>query len=760
MKRAYRKHVAYYSTIALKASASIFVVAIVTYIVFPYSEGYLTINYKAPITIYDRHGMVLMQIIGGKRGLSKSVNIKEVPSEFIELLLFSEERDSYRHWGISIKGIARSLYQNLKAMRIVSGGSTITQQLVKSKKEIIHNTVISKLAEIIEAIRLECHFSKNEILNAYLNEIYLGNNIYGFEKAALVYFDKHLSQCDLLEQSFLISMVKAPQKYNPYKNPDTIVNLARILLDKASRSYLKLTPIQQDAYKNKKIQLQYSENNVCAPLFCLYALSKARELFPDKDIKKIYTTLDGSLYKDILPVVRSSLSTLKDKNALHAAMVIIDNQTMEIIAMIVSIDFFDYGKGQIDATLIKKQAASTMKPFAYALALDKGIFHTSSILPDIYTQFYSKVGNYIPKNFSQSYHGPVRLANALGCSYNIPAVYVTSKIGVVAFYNFLRSIGFDSINRSPSFYGLGMVLGNAEVTLLGLANAYTIFPRGGIYSQDNAIQKVVDAAGKEYVVSPRKGITVLKPSTCYLIAHILSEYKYKVEAFGVHSPIHFPFPFAAKTGTSKDFKDNFVAGYNSKITCAVWVGNLYNKTLNNLPAVSGAGIELKNVLLNLWDKGFPFENFTNPGKEIQPIKICSLSELPATSLCPQTEYELYAMHNVPRALCNWHSHGKTTVPPEYAQWAVKKHYDVSQEYGVKIVFPKNGAVFKIDTNIRKSLQAIPLRVASTQKEIRWFVDGYYIGKGCEIVWQLQQGKHVICAQADKFKDYVNIIVLE
>jgi len=760
MKHAYWERVVYYSTKGLKAIAIVFVVAIVTYIVFPYREGYLATNYKVPITIYDRNGMVLMEITGDKKGLSQYVDMKGVPSEFIELLLFSEDRNFYHHWGISIKGIARSLYQNLKEMRIVSGGSTITQQLIKSKKEIIHNTVISKLAEIIEAIRLECHFSKQEILQAYLNEIYLGNNIYGFEKAALVYFDKHLSQCDLLEQAFLISMVKAPEKYNPYQNPDTIVKLARMLLDRASQSYLKLTPMQKDAYRNKKIHLQYSENNVCAPLFCLYALSKARELFPNKDITKIYTTLDAPLYKDILAIVRNSLSILKDKNALHASMVIIDNKTMEIIAMIGSIDFFDYGKGQIDATLIKKQAASTMKPFAYALALDKGIFHTSSILPDVYTQFYSKVGNYIPKNFSQSYHGPVRLAKALGCSYNIPAVYVTSKIGIVPFYNFLRSIGFDSINRSPSFYGLGMVLGNAEVTLMELANAYTIFPRGGIYSQANAIQKVVDASGKEYVVSPRKGITVLKPSTCYLISHILSEYKYKVEAFGLHSAIHFPFPFAAKTGTSKDFKDNFVAGYNSKITCAAWVGNLYNETLDNLPAVSGAGIVLKNVLVNLWDKGFSFENFTNAEKEIKSIKICLLSGLPATSWCPQTEYELYALYNLPKGLCNWHSHGKTTVPAEYAGWAAKKHYNVSQKSDIRIVFPKNGAAFKIDTTIRKSLQAIPLRVASTQKEIWWFVDGHCIGKGCEIVWQLQQGNHVICAQADKHKDYVNIVVLE
>lgn len=749
-----------YSKTVFKITIIVCCVAIVTYIVLPYRQGYLTHHNKAPITVYDRNGIVLMEITGDKKGLSQTIDITQVPEEFIRLLLFSEDRNFYHHWGVSVKGLIRALYHNIKAMRIVSGGSTITQQLVKSKRQIVRNSIVSKLTELVEAIRLELHFSKDEILQAYINEIYLGNSIYGFEKAAQIYFDKHLHQCDLLEQAFLISMVKAPEKYNPYKNPDTIVQQARILLHRASRSSIQLSPLQKEIYRNKKISLQYGENTVCAPLFCLYALSQAKKMFPDKDITKIYTTLDARLYKEILAVVRNSLSTIQDKNALHAALIIIDNRSMEIIAMIGSVDFFDYSKGQIDATLIKKQAASTMKPFAYALALDKGVFHTSSILPDVYTQFYSKVGTYIPKNFSQSYHGPVRLEKALGCSYNIPAVYVANTVGIVPLYNFLKAAGFDSIQRSPSFYGLGLVLGNAEVTLLELANAYTIFPREGVFSRAHSIMKVVDNEGKEYTVTPTKGIRILRPSTCFLINHILSEYKYKVEAFGLHSALHFPFPFAVKTGTSKDFKDNFVAGYNQHFTCAVWVGNLYNESLDNLPAVSGAGIILKNVLLNLWNKGFPFENFKCPENEIKAIKICTLSGLPANSFCPHTEYELYATNCIPAGICNWHSKDKTTVPAEYAGWAAQKNYSISKQSECKIIFPINGSTFKIDKTVRKSLQSIPLKAMSSSSNVKWFLNNQYIGCGSEIVWQLRQGKHVLCAKEGNNKDYVSIIVLE
>lgn len=754
------KTIAYYSSKAAIVSVVILIVAIAVYILIPYNSGYLSAHTKMPTTVYDRNGIVLMEIAGNKKGLSQAIALSDVPKEFIQLLLYSEDRDFYHHCGISLKGILRALYQNIRARRIVSGGSTITQQLVKSKREIMRNTIVSKLTECIEALRLELHFSKDEIMQAYINEIYLGNNIFGFEKAALIYFDKHLYQCDLLECAFLISMVRAPEKYNPYKNPDAIVKLARTLLERASKSSLPLTAMQKEIYRNKKIMLQYSESSVCAPLFCLYALSQAKKMFPDKDIAKIYTTMDAQLYKDLLCEIRNAMGIIKDKNACHAACVIIDNTTMEIMAMIGSIDFFDYSKGQIDATLIKKQVASTMKPFVYALALEKGLMHTSSIVPDMYTEFYSKVGNYIPKNFSKSYHGPVRFAKALGCSYNIPAVYVTNKVGVVSFYSFLKSIGFDSINRSPAFYGLGIVLGNAEVTLMELANAYTLFARGGLYRPVQALRKVVDTAGNEYGIPCKNDKRVLHQKTCYLITHILSEYKYKVEAFGLHSALHFPFPFAVKTGTSKDFKDNFVVGYNQHFTCAVWVGNLYNESLDDLPAVSGAGIILKNVLLNLWNKGFPFKNFKYPENELKAIKICTLSGLPANSFCPHTEYELYALDCTPTGICNWHSKNKTTVPAEYAEWAAQKNYSISKQSECKIIFPSNGSTFKIDKTVRKSLQAIPLKAMSSSSNVKWYINNQYIGYGSEIVWQLKQGKHVLCAKEGNNKDYVSIIVLE
>ena len=737
-----------------------FIVAIVTYILFPYGEGYFASSSKAPIAVYDRNGQLLMEITDGKKGLWQAITLEEVPSEFIQLLLYSEDRDFFHHCGVSIKGITRALCQNIKSMRIVYGGSTITQQLVKSKKDIVRNTLLSKMLEIVEAIRLELHFSKKEILQAYINEAYLGNNIYGFEKASMVYFDKHLSQCDLLEQAFLISMVKAPEKYNPYKNPEKIVKQARGLIQSASQSYIKLSPMQKELYIHKKVSLNHNEQNVCAPLFCLYALSEARKLFPGTHITKIYTSLDAKLHRELLAVVRNSLGIMKDKNALHAAMVIIDNKTMEIIAMIGSVDFFDYSKGQIDATLIKRQAASTMKPFAYALALDKGIFHTSSIIPDVYTQFYSKVGNYIPKNFSKTYHGPVRFAKALGCSYNIPAIYVTNTVGLVPFYQLLHAVGFDSIDRPPSFYGLGLVLGNADVTLLELANAYTIFPRYGMFTRATAIRKVVDASGREYVVPHIPEIRVLRPSTSYLITHMLSEYKYKVDAFGLHSAIHFPFAFAVKTGTSKDFKDNFVAGYNSNITCAVWAGNLYNTSLDNLPAVSGAGIILRNVLVYLWDHGFAFNDFYLPKKDLKWIKICTLSGMPASNFCPDTEYELYDRNNVPIGTCTWHMKNITKVPAQYKEWAANKNIAVAIESGLKIIFPANGSVFKIDHNIRHTLQAIPLKVNNINKPVRWMVDNHYIGQNSEMVWTLQPGIHSISAHTSNEKDSVTITVLE
>ncbi|MCX8124919.1 MAG: transglycosylase domain-containing protein [Spirochaetes bacterium] len=744
----------------IKALAVLFCMAIVTYIAIPYKQNYLATHNRLPITIYDRYGTVLMEIARDKSGLAQYIDFEKVPEEFIALLLFSEDRKFYLHHGVSPSAIARAIYQNIKAMRVVSGGSTITQQLVKSKKEILRNTIWTKVLEIIEAIRLEMHFTKREILAAYINEVYLGNNIYGFEKASQCYFGKSFTDCNLLEAAFLISIVKSPGRYNPYKNPEIIVQNAKRLLQKANESgFLHISPSELSTYMQKKISLQYTDKNITAPLFCLYVLSQAKKLFPDKDIVHIYTTLDVHLYKNILSVMQNSLDIIKDCNALHAAMVMIDNTTMEILVMIGSVDFFDYDKGQVDATLIRRQAASTMKPFAYALALDKGIFHTSSILPDVYTQFYSRVGTYIPKNFSQSYHGPVRLAKALGCSYNIPAVYVVNAIGLVPYYNFLKQIGFFSITRSPTHYGLGIVLGNADVTLIELANAYTIFPRNGIFSKAVAITKIKDAQGNVHYVQKTTPQRFLKPSTCYLISHILSNYSYKVDAFGAQSAINLPFPFAVKTGTSKDFRDNFIAGYNTRFTIGVWVGNLYNKPMFHLPAVSGAGIVLKDVLLYLWNAGYEFPSF-KPVSKIKAVMVCKLSGMVADKYCHDTYTEYYDEDNTPTMKCTWHLDNKTVVPVEYREWAKEKKILYAQSKELKIIFPHNGSVFKIEKVVRKNIQAIPLKAQAPGKNVKWYVNGYPVGTGNEVVWRLIHGEHTITVKDNEQMDSVRIIVLD
>ncbi|MEJ5362670.1 MAG: transglycosylase domain-containing protein [Spirochaetota bacterium] len=736
------------------------VVAIVTYIIIPYDKNYLAINKRLPITIYDRKGIVLMEIAKGKSGLSQYIDLKRIPEDLIALILYSEDKDFYTHAGISLKGIARAVYQNIKAMRFVSGGSTITQQLVKSKREILKNTIGSKLIEILEALRLEVHFTKKEILAAYINEVYLGNNIYGFDRASMCYFGKSFADCNLLEAAFLISIVKAPERYNPYKNPEKIIHSAKKLLQKAGADgYIRVSDIEFQTLMQKKISLQYEDTTVTAPLFCLYVLSQAKKLFPDVDIAHIYTTLDASLYKDIVTVMQNSVSMLKERKALHASLVMINNATMEIVAMIGSVDFFDYGKGQIDATLIRRQAASTMKPFAYALALEKGIFHTSSVLPDIFTQFPSKVGTYIPKNFSESYHGPVIFAKALGCSYNIPAVNVVNAVGLVPYYNFLKTVGFDSLYRSPTHYGLGIVLGNADVTLLELANAYTIFPRDGQFSKAIAITKIKDTRGKEYTVKRVAPIQILKPATCFLISHILSDYTYKIDAFGAQSAINFPFPFAVKTGTSKDFRDNFIAGYNTNYTVAVWVGNLYNESMSDLPAVSGAGIVLKDVLLYLWNTGFKFPPF-KPTSGIKKLLICKLSGMVAGYYCKDTYYEFYSDDNYPAVTCNWHVKNSTIVPSEYREWAHKKNIQYAKSNSLKIIFPNDGEVFKIEKTVRKNLQAIPLKAVAPDGTISWYIDGKQIGTGTEILWTLTKGQHTITVMNNNLKDAVKITVLQ
>ncbi|URA09193.1 transglycosylase domain-containing protein [Thermospira aquatica] len=728
---------------------------------WPYPPDELSRFSERSIKVYDRHGHLLMEMTPEKGGLCKKISLCEVPQDFIELLLFSEDRTFFSHKGWRPSSLLRATFQNVKKGRIVSGGSTLTQQLVRMRRGKMRNTLWSKFTEILEAYRLEQHFSKEEILEAYINTVFLGNHIYGFEKAAEIYFRKSLQSLNLLEMSALIAMIPAPSKHQPYRSGMEFTIRARKLLRRAWEAHILSFPQEMmKTYEEMWLHVYPMEQRVYAPLFCLYALQEAKKYVPASQIAEIYTTFDLEMYTNIRPVIFDVLKSLETYNAKHASLVMIDNPTSELRVMVGSLDFFDEEKGMINATLIRKQVGSVMKPFAYALAMENSLYHPSSILPDIYQEYPAAIGRYIPKNFTRTYHGPVRLAVALASSYNVSAVHVAATIGIEPFYFFLKRIGFDSLVRNPAFYGLGLVLGNANLTLLELAQGYTIFPKEGIFQHVRSLRFIMLKNGRRVSLPTPKSEHVLSRETCFLISRILSEHQYKFPAFGINSPIYFPFPVAVKTGTTKDFRDNCVVGYTPLITTAVWVGNLYEEPMQDLAAVAGAGKVLRNVMLLLWNQGFPFPPFRASNMTLITQRICVLSGMIAHQGCKETTEEIFVPSNLPQESCTWHTpQGETVVPPEYQSWAEKKQFGIQKPERLEILFPKDGAVFGVDTQIPEQYQSIPLE-AMGNGEITWFCDGEKIGKGTKIFWTLRPGEHVIEAVWNDERKRVRILVLE
>lgn len=734
-----------------------------TYFLLPFPKNYLS-SETASIRIYDRDDILLMEMTPGESGLTSPVELDEVPDEFVELLLFSEDKNFYRHIGISFSAIVRAFFENLTAGETVSGGSTLSQQLVKLKHGYSRNNIFTKILEVFRAVRLEIHFSKDEILEGYLNRIYLGNQIYGIKKASEIYFDKDPDQLTLLEMSALISIIPAPSAYNIYDHLYTVEEKAKDLLFDAKNEGT-ISQEEYDIEEEDHLYTAASEDLFFAPHFCFYVLEEVEKILPKKVYPtEIYTTLDYELYEKFLNVARNQVLQLSDHNVEQSAMLMLDNKNMEILVMIGSVNYFSEN-GQINGTTSQIQPGSSMKPFTYALALESGRYTPSTILPDVYSEFPSAVGSYIPSNFDERYHGPVRLAVALGSSYNVPTVWLLNEIGVGNLYDFLKEAGFDSLSHPHRYYGLGLTLGSGDVSLLEEARAYSIFPNGGVLKETKSFFYALGSDGNYYTPEESEETELLSGETAFLISHILSDYSYKTGGFGANVSVHLPFEIALKTGTSKDFRDNTVLAYNEEYTFAVWMGNFSGDAMLELPSAAGAGLVLRDSLLALHNNGFDFgEGFSSEGLDISVCEICNLSGKKADEDCPETSFEYFLAGTEPTEECDWHEDGKIIFPDEYSEWArinyPESAYTIEENGNFYILAPENGSIYKISGALPAEVQNIRLEAVSASDDVDWFTNGAYFQSGKLIYLQLDSSLETITAQSEDRTYEISITVLE
>lgn len=675
----------------------------------------------ASVHIYDREGRPLRAFLSKKETYSEPVELADVSPSLILAAIAAEDRRFYTHPGIDWRALLRAAWQNIRGGGVVSGASTITQQLVRLRTP-RPKTWRGKLAEAWEALKLERRLSKEEILRDYFNALEFGRLTQGVQAASHYYFGVPAAELSVAQSALLAGLIQSPTRLNPLQNPQGALHRRGRVL-KAMR---KNGFISEDEYARameEPLGVSAGVRPFDAPHFArlLYTLAPGEA--------EIHTFLDKDLQLYAEQAVRNHLDKLTENNVTNAAVVVLDNQTGGVLAYVGSADFYDKEhSGQVDGAAALRQPGSALKPFVYALALQNGLT-AASVLSDEDTFFE---GGFRPRNYDERFHGGVSVRRALACSYNIPAVKAAEPLGAPRLLHLLHALGFASLKQTPDFYGLGLALGGGEVTLLELAGAYAALARGGMV-------KPVLFAQEPHLQMQTKPVRALSKEISYIITDILTDNAARADAFGLNSPLHFSFPAAAKTGTSKDYKDNFAIGYTPRLTVAVWAGNFDASSMQKVSGISGAAPIMHDVLAYAAAR-WPAGEFERP-EGVLSAMVCEETGLLAGPNCPRAREEVFAAEHLPKEVCDG------------------THQISAQK--LDFVFPKDGDVFKFDPSLPASGQQLHFRLsAGAQAPCVWILNETVLpGNGVDLWQPLQKGVFDLTASCSGRSASVHFTVL-
>ncbi|MDD2823250.1 MAG: penicillin-binding protein [Candidatus Daviesbacteria bacterium] len=573
--------------------------------------------------IYDRNGELLYDIFQNEN--RTSIKLSDVPDSVKKATISIEDKDFYKHQGFSLLGITRSLFDLIIHRQIEGGGSTLTQQLVKNALLTNETSFIRKIKEFILAVQVERVYTKDQILEMYLNEIPYGGTAYGIESAANLYFGKHAKDLTLGESSLLAGLPQLPSVYSPYgTHPELAkVRQAEVLKRMVSDGYITLA--QADAAKNEQLTYRTAQKEIGfkAPHFVLYVKQKLIEQFGDKMVEQgglqVTTTLDNKLQEDAQAIVKTEVDKLKSAQVGNGAAVVIDPKTGQILSMVGSKDYFatDYD-GNVNVALAPRQPGSATKPITYSAGMQKG-YTAASVLMDVKTEFPGGDRSaYIPLNYDGQFHGPVQVRYALGNSYNIPAVKMTALAGVKNVMDLGYRMGlttWEPTDENVMNAGLSLTLGGREVRLLDLTSAYGVLGNKGIKHDPVSILKVTDFKGKVlYEFKPDDGTKVLEEGIAFIVSNILADNGARTAAFGSNSNLNISGKtVSVKTGTTDEKRDNWTIGYTPSYAVGIWVGNNDNSKMNPVIAsgVTGAS-PIWQKIMTLALKGKPDEKQDQP----------------------------------------------------------------------------------------------------------------------------------------------------
>lgn len=570
--------------------------------------------------LYDRNGTLLYRFYAEKN--RTLVELNDLPEHLIQATIAIEDRNFYKHHGVDLRGIIRALHVNLTTGTL-SGGSTITQQLIKNTLLSPEKTVQRKLREVVLALWTEVIYSKEEILKMYVNEVAYGGPAWGVRSATLLYFDKEPHDLTLGEAGIIAGLPAAPSLYSPF-GPDPDVVRARqkeVLRRMVEDGYISRE--QADTALSETITFAKPTTAIKAPHFVMYVRDELIKTYGERRVYtgglRVTTTLDLALQAKIEEIVRTEVEKLKYLSVSNGAALVTDPKTGEILALIGSLDYFGDG-GNFNVATARRQPGSAIKPVTYAAAFQAG-YVPSTIILDMPVSFaIPGQPAYRPVNYDDRWHGPISLRNALGNSYNIPAVKLVATIGVPKMIELARDMGITSFDEEDR-YGLSITLGGAEITMLDMMNVYGVLANGGIRNDPTPILSIEDAHGHPVVYEVQKGTRVLEPEIAFLLTDILSDNKARSQAFGSNSPLRIDrHQVAVKTGTSDKKRDNWTFGYTPSHVVGVWVGNNNNKPMHPLltSGITGAAPIWQKIMLHLLSGKEP-QYFARPENVVERI---------------------------------------------------------------------------------------------------------------------------------------------
>ncbi|WP_156800348.1 penicillin-binding protein 1C [Thalassoporum mexicanum] len=691
-KRSRRQKFARFSARLLVSLVALFFLVRSLPYLAPIKAKDITQNQTA-LEFVDRNGLPLGTILTRDQEHTAVVDLDRVAPNFINAIIAAEDKRFYQHGAVDLRAIARATITAIRARRIISGASTITMQLARLLSDHPDRNLNNKLKEIWLAWRLAAGMSKPDILQAYINRLPMGGNVYGVEAAARLYFGLPASELNLAQATILAALPNDPVRLDPYtaqgqaKIGDRLKQRQRYILDRMVADHY-IAPDLADRVAREQVVFQPLDQQgiMAAPHFLFWLADR----LPANPAIPIHTTIDRELQEFTTAQIQQIVASLTAQNVSHAAALAIDNHTGEVLAYAGSTDYFAQARrGRNDGVQALRQPGSTLKPFLYQLALEKRLIQPNTILADV-PAYYAIPGArlYNPIDYSGNFLGPVRVRSALANSLNIPAVRVLEKVGVANFLARLQQLGFKDLDRPANYYGLGLSLGSGEVSLWQLAGAYVTMARLGeplplsavmhqsdqsadhsdetsndrnsnrhnnrrnhhrsgqnidrlglnrlnqLNQSTNRSIKNINNQAAQSIDQPELPIA---PDTWALIVNMLSDRHARVSSFGTNSALDLPFPAAVKTGTSSNFRDTWTVGFSQDYTVATWVGNFNGEPMRQVSGVSGAAPLWQRIMMHLYESG-KYKNQQpqpfSPPREMVKKPICAISGAKPSPPCP------------------------------------------------------------------------------------------------------------------------------